>query len=109
MRCSTRTPAAWIRALGRRADPMPGTANVASFLFAATLVVLVPGPATLYVAGQAHRSAGSAGRAMAGIIVGDLVLITLSGLGFSALVTRWPVMLLVLQLGGALYVTFLRS
>lgn len=38
---------------------------------------------------------------------GDLVLILASGLGFASLVARWPLLLLAVKLGGAVYVALL--
>lgn len=81
--------------------------DLTSFMLAAALVIVVPGPATLYVASAARHSARRACQATTGIIAGDLVLITLSGLGFSALVGRWPAVLGAIKLGGALYLGYL--
>lgn len=81
--------------------------RLGAFLLASTLVILTPGPATLFVAGQAHRSGWRAARAAAGIVGGDLVLIGLSGLGFATLLTRWPALARWLTTFGALYVAWL--
>ncbi|MBJ6763001.1 LysE family transporter [Myxococcaceae bacterium JPH2] len=86
---------------------MLGIDNIASFLLAATLVIIVPGPATFYVAGRAQHSTRSAGLATAGIVAGDVVLITLAGAGFAALVSRWPMLLQAIQVSGALYIAYL--
>ena len=82
-------------------------AHLSSFLLAAGLVIVVPGPATVFVAARAQRGTHSAGWATAGIVAGDLVLIGLSGLGLSALFSRWPALLLVVKISGALYVAWL--
>lgn len=86
---------------------MFGIENVLAFLLASTLLIIIPGPATFYVAGQAHLSAGHGRYATIGIIVGDIVLISLSGLGFAALVSQWPTFLLLIKLAGAIYVAYL--
>lgn len=86
---------------------MDGIAQLPAFLLAATLVILVPGPACLYVAGLARHSSRSAGLAMLGIIAGDMVLISLSGMGFAAVVAQWPLLLQLLRVGGALYIAYL--
>jgi leucine efflux protein len=86
---------------------MLGLHSLGAFVWAATLVILVPGPATLLVAGHAQRGAWDAARVTAGVVTGDLVLITLSGLGFSALMQQWPALGLVLTVAGALYVAWL--
>lgn len=86
---------------------MNGISHLPAFLAAAALIILIPGPATLYVAGQVQHSKARGYAATFGIVVGDLVLITLSGLGFAALVARWPLLLDVIKVGGALYVAWL--
>ena len=86
---------------------MVGLHSLGAFVSAAALVILVPGPATLLVAGQAHRSGWRAARATAGVVAGDLVLITLSGLGFAAVMQQWPALGLALTVAGALYVAWL--
>jgi leucine efflux protein len=86
---------------------MLGLHDLLSFVLAATAVIVVPGPATLYVASAARHSARRAVHAAAGIVTGDLVLITLSGLGFAALVARWPAVLSTIKLAGALYLGYL--
>jgi leucine efflux protein len=86
---------------------MFGIQNLASFVLASTLVILLPGPATFFVLGQARYTMARAGRATLGIITGDLILIGLSGLGFSALVARWPLLLTAIKLGGAAYIAWL--
>ncbi|MDR7268942.1 leucine efflux protein [Pelomonas saccharophila] len=86
---------------------MNGVQHVAAFLLAALLVIVVPGPATLYVLGQARRAARQAVLAVAGLVVGDLLLITAAGLGLGALLQQWPAALLVLRTVGAVYVAWL--
>ncbi|HEY0662778.1 MAG TPA: LysE family transporter [Lysobacter sp.] len=81
--------------------------NITSFLVTASLIIVAPGPATFYVAGKAQHSARTAGLAIAGILAGDIVLIVLAGLGFSALVSKWPMLLSTIKVGGALYVAYL--
>ena len=84
-----------------------GVHHIASFLMAASLLIIVPGPATLHVVSRAQVAAGRAVWSLAGIVAGDVVLIGLSGLGFAALVTAWPTLLLALKTSGALYVAWL--
>lgn len=86
---------------------MAGLHSLAAFVPAAALVIIVPGPATLLVAGHAHRSAWLAARATAGVVLGDIALITLSGLGFATLMQRWPTLGLSLTVVGAFYVACL--
>lgn len=86
---------------------MFGIVNLSAFLLAATMVIAVPGPATFYVAAQAHRSSWEAVCAISGIVLGDMILIAASGLGFAGLVSQWPVLLLAVKLAGAAYLSYL--
>jgi leucine efflux protein len=81
--------------------------NLLSFLAAATLVIIVPGPATFYVLGAAYRSLAGAIASVAGIVAGDVVLILLAGLGFAAVVSQWPMTLSVIKAVGSIYVVYL--
>jgi leucine efflux protein len=86
---------------------MFGIQHTVSFLLAAAAVIVIPGPATLFVASASRHSARRAAQAAAGIITGDVLLITLSGLGFAVLVSRWPALLTTLKLVGAAYLAYL--
>lgn len=86
---------------------MYGIEHIYSFIIAATLVIIIPGPATFYIAAKAHLSALKASYATIGIVMGDIILITLSGLGFSSLITKWPILLSMIKLTGAVYIAYL--
>lgn len=86
---------------------MSGVQHLGAFMLAALLVIVVPGPATLFVLGQARNAATRAVLAVAGLVVGDLLLITAAGLGLGALLQQWPAALLVLRILGAAYVAWL--
>jgi threonine/homoserine/homoserine lactone efflux protein len=81
--------------------------HLGAFLLAALLVIVVPGPATLYVLGQARMALPRAMLAVGGLVAGDLLLITAAGLGLGALLQQWPAALLALRIGGAAYVAWL--
>ncbi|MES2936979.1 MAG: LysE family translocator [Pseudomonadota bacterium] len=81
--------------------------HVWAFLAAAAFVILVPGPATLLVAGEAQQGRRGAALTTLGIVLGDLVLIGLSAAGVAALVTRWSGVVDALAAAGALYVIHL--
>lgn len=83
------------------------TPSLPAFLATSALVILVPGPATLFVIGQAGQSARAAATATLGILLGDVVLILLSGFGFATLLSHWPGLLDGVQIAGALYVGYL--
>ncbi len=86
---------------------MPELSTLLSFMLAATLVIIIPGPATLLVAGQAKQSGRRAAVAVAGIVAGDMVLITLSAAGFAVLMQSLPWLLPVMRLLGAAYLLYL--
>jgi len=86
---------------------MFGIENLLAFLLAATLVILIPGPATFFVMGKAHLTFSHGAFATLGIIIGDVALITVSGLGFASLMTKFPLLLISVKLGGAIYVLYL--
>lgn len=81
--------------------------SLAPFLVASALVILVPGPATLLVLAQAARGPGPALRSLAGIVLGDVVLIALAAAGVAGLVSAFPAVAWMLRVGGGLYVAAL--
>lgn len=86
---------------------MPELSTLLSFMLAATLVIIIPGPATLLVAGQARQSGRRAAVAVAGIVAGDVVLITLSAAGFAVLMQSLPWLLPAMRMLGAAYLLYL--
>lgn len=86
---------------------MPSTDALWAFVPAALLVIASPGPAMLLVLGALARSRRHALVAVLGLAVGDLLLISLAGLGLAGLVLRWPVLLLALRWLGAAYVAWM--
>ena len=86
---------------------MSGIAHLGAFIAAALLVIVVPGPATLFVLGQARGSRRRALLAVAGLVAGDVALITAAGLGLGALLLQWPAALATLRVIGAAYVAWL--
>jgi leucine efflux protein len=86
---------------------MHGIDRPGSFVLSALLVIVIPGPATLYIAGTAREAWRRAGVAAAGIVVGDLVLIALSALGFAAVLAARPQLVSAIKLVGALYLAYL--
>lgn len=86
---------------------MHDVANLPGFMLAASLIIIVPGPATLLVAEQARQSGQRAAVAVAGIVCGDLLLIGLSLAGFAVLMQGLPWLLPALRLTGAAYLLYL--
>lgn len=71
---------------------------------ASAAVIAVPGVATLFVGAKAQAGPLQAMAGAAGIVLGDVILMSASGLGLSSLVTRWPILLAVIRLLGASYI-----
>ncbi|NLR76002.1 LysE family translocator [Leeia aquatica] len=81
--------------------------SLLTFIPAAALIILLPGPATLLVAGLAGRSRRAAVSATWGIVAGDTLLIVASGAGVTTLLTQWPVLLMGIRMAGAVYLLYL--
>lgn len=86
---------------------MQSISNLGAFLLAATLVIVIPGPATLYVTSQALASGRRAAMAVLGIVTGDIVLIAAAAMGFAALLAAWPMLLQLSKWLGAAYLAYL--
>lgn len=86
---------------------MFGIENFATFLLASVAVIVAPGPATLFVAARAQISSLDASVAAIGIILGDIILMSISGLGLSSVITQWPSLLLAIRILGAIYIAWL--
>ena len=71
---------------------------------ASAAVIVVPGAATLFVGAKAQAGPLHAMAGAAGIVLGDVILMSASGLGLSSLVTRWPMLLAAIRLLGASYI-----
>jgi threonine/homoserine/homoserine lactone efflux protein len=67
-----------------------------------------PGPAVLYIVARTLDQGTAAGLAsMAGITVGGVGLVLLAAFGVAAAAAAWPLSLLLVQIGGALYLVWL--
>ena len=81
--------------------------NLMAFIIASAAVIFVPGPATFYVVGKANIAAHRAVWSVAGIVAGDVVLISVAGFGFAAIVTCFPIVLELTKYVGAAYIIYL--
>jgi leucine efflux protein len=86
---------------------MNGIAHLPAFLLAATLIILIPGPAASSVAGRVRFSPCTGAMAALGIVAGDIILISIAGIGFTALVAMWPALQEVAKVCGGLYIAYL--
>ncbi|KJK59522.1 leucine efflux protein LeuE [Saccharothrix sp. ST-888] len=87
---------------------MLGVNDLATYVLGALVIVLLPGPNSLYVLSVAARKGIRTGyRAAAGVFLGDLTLISLTSLGAASLLRANPAVFLVVKLGGAAYLLWI--
>ena len=87
---------------------MVGITDLTTFIIGTTLIVLLPGPNSLYVMSIASRYGIKTGYLAAfGVFSGDLILIILTILGAASLLHAFPWLFTVLKLIGALYLGYL--
>jgi threonine/homoserine/homoserine lactone efflux protein len=83
---------------------IPDTTNLAFFAVAALVLLLVPGPAVLYVVTRSIHQGRRAGLAsVLGLHVGTLVHIAAATVGLSALVVSSAVAFTIVKIAGAAY------
>ncbi|WP_030375004.1 leucine efflux protein LeuE [Streptomyces rimosus] len=87
---------------------MLGITDLPTYLVGVALIVLLPGPNSLYVVSvAARRGPRIAYRAAAGVLCGDTVLMTLSAGGVASLLQASPVLFAIVKFAGAGYLTWL--
>ena len=87
---------------------MPAPSTVAVFAAAALALLVVPGPAVLYVVTQSIDQGRRAGLvSVAGLHVGTLVQVVAATLGLSSLIVSSAVAFSVVKYAGAAYLVFL--
>ena len=87
---------------------MLGTVNLPEYVAGSILIILLPGPNSIYVLSVAARRGVRTGyRAAAGVFLGDSTLITLTSLGAASLLARWPLAFDAVKYLGAGYLAFL--
>ncbi|MFC8449232.1 leucine efflux protein LeuE [Kitasatospora sp. NPDC057223] len=87
---------------------MLGVNNLATYVLGALVIVLLPGPNSLYVLSVAARKGIRTGySAAAGVFVGDFTLICLTSLGAASLLKANPAVFLVVKFGGAAYLLWI--
>ena len=84
-----------------------GIHHLTTFIVGTFLVVILPGPNSLYVATTASRYGARAGFAAAlGILVGDTLLMTLSASGAASLLAASPRIFWSIRVAGAAYLVW---
>ncbi len=87
---------------------MFGIVDLLTFLLGTTLIVLLPGPNTLYImAVSAHDGITAGFKGAAGIFCSDMVLMFLSVAGVASLIQTTPVLFNIIKCAGALYLVWL--
>lgn len=82
--------------------------NLPEFTLGALLIVLLPGPNSMYVLSVAARKGVRRGyRAASGVVLGDTVLLTLTAAGAASLLGRSPGLFDVVKYLGAAYLAWL--
>lgn len=87
---------------------MPDPSSLALFLTAALILLVVPGPAVLYIVARSLEQGRVAGLvSTAGIGLGGVVHVTAAALGLSALVVQSAIAFSVIRYLGAAYLVYL--
>lgn len=85
-----------------------GIINVWTFLAGALVIILLPGPNSLYVLRTGMgRGAKAASKAIAGVMMGDLILIFLAWAGVATLIRTSPHIFMVVKYLGAMFLLYL--
>lgn len=79
-----------------------------TFVFTASIILVIPGPTIIYVVGQSLTHGRKASLPLSiGVITGDAICIVLSLTGLSALLTLFSTAFLVVKYLGAAYLVYL--
>ncbi len=85
-----------------------GVIHLPTYLFGTLIIVLLPGPNSLFVLSAAARRGVRAGyRAACGVFIGDTVLMVLASAGVSSLLKAYPALFLALKYAGGAYLAYL--
>ncbi|MEV4949135.1 leucine efflux protein LeuE [Streptomyces sp. NPDC053755] len=87
---------------------MLGVTDLPTYLAGLVLIILLPGPNSLYVLSVAARKGTRTGyKAAAGVFTGDAVLMTLAALGAASLLQTTPLLFMIVKYAGAGYLTWM--
>ncbi|GHC97976.1 leucine efflux protein [Nocardiopsis terrae] len=87
---------------------MLGITDLPTYLAGLVLIVLLPGPNSLYVLSVAARGGTRTGyRAAAGVFTGDAVLMLLAAVGAASLLQTTPLLFTVVKYAGAAYLAWM--
>ncbi|HZE39211.1 MAG TPA: leucine efflux protein LeuE [Stackebrandtia sp.] len=87
---------------------MLGITNLWAYVLATVLIILLPGPNSMYVLSVAARRGVRTGyRAACGVFIGDTVLMIASAAGVASLLKASGLAFTVVKIAGAVYLTYL--
>ncbi|WP_198552830.1 leucine efflux protein LeuE [Psychromonas sp. Urea-02u-13] len=85
-----------------------GVLNYVTYLIGALLIILLPGPNSLYVlALSANQGKRIGWTAVAGVLLGDSLLILATALGAVTILTAYPAIFMVIKYAGAAYLIYI--
>ena len=87
---------------------MVGITDFWTYVLGAAVIILLPGPNSIFVLSVAARRGVRRGyQAAAGVFLGDTVLMTLSAAGIASLLRAYPPVFLVIKYAGAAYLLWI--
>lgn len=85
-----------------------GVLNYITYFIGAVLIILLPGPNSLYVlALSAHQGSRIGWTAVVGVLIGDSVLILATALGAVTILTSYPAIFMIIKYAGAGYLIYI--
>jgi leucine efflux protein len=92
----------------REDPPVFGTVDLWTYVVATVLIILLPGPNSLYVLSVASRKGRRAGfQAASGVFLGDSVLMVASAAGLASMFAASPVLYNLVRWAGVAYLAYL--
>jgi leucine efflux protein len=89
-------------------DSFFGIVHLPTYLIGTLLVILLPGPNSLFVLSTAaRRGVGLGYRAACGVFIGDTMLMTLASIGVASVLKANPTVFLILKSAGGAYLGYL--
>ncbi|MDR3414777.1 MAG: leucine efflux protein LeuE [Nevskia sp.] len=89
-------------------NPFFGVVHFPTYLVGTLIVILLPGPNSLFVLSTAARRGVRLGyRAACGVFIGDAVLTVLASAGVASLLHAYPALFLLLKCAGGAYLVYL--
>ena len=85
-----------------------GVVNYLTYVLGAMLIILLPGPNSLYVLSLAAKQGKRSGwAAVAGVFIGDSLLILATAMGAITILTAYPAIFMIIKYAGAAYLIYI--